>query len=93
MHTNLDNVYEGVNKKICERLGLVDCRILATKNGHLKKLVVYSPIDHADKIRKALCEAGAGSIANYDYCTFNSIGREHLKEMKKATLLQEKEES
>ena len=44
MHTNLDNVYEGVNKKICDRLGLVDCRILATKNGHLKKLVVYSQL-------------------------------------------------
>lgn len=79
IHTNLDNVYEGVNKKICERLGLVDCRILAPKNGHLKKLVVYSPIDHAEKIRTALCEAGAGSIANYDYCTFNSIGEGTFK--------------
>ena len=79
IHTNLDNVYEGVNKKICERLGLVDCRILAPKNGHLNKLVVYSPIDHAEKIRTALCEAGAGSIANYDYCTFNSVGEGTFK--------------
>jgi dinuclear metal center YbgI/SA1388 family protein len=29
IHTNLDNVAEGVNKKICEKLGLSNCKILA----------------------------------------------------------------
>src|SRR6478609_1025675 len=31
MHTNLDNVHTGVNKKICEKLGLTNTRILSPK--------------------------------------------------------------
>ena len=41
IHTNLDNVAEGVNAKICEILELTNLRILAPKNGLLKKLVTY----------------------------------------------------
>lgn len=29
IHTNLDNVINGVNEKICEKLGLTNCKILA----------------------------------------------------------------
>lgn len=29
IHTNLDNVINGVNKKICDKLGLTNCKILA----------------------------------------------------------------
>ena len=36
IHTNYDNVIEGVNAKICERLGLVDCEILVPKKQLLK---------------------------------------------------------
>jgi dinuclear metal center YbgI/SA1388 family protein len=32
IHTNLDNVSEGVNKRISEKLGLSDCKILAPKS-------------------------------------------------------------
>ncbi len=28
IHTNLDNVAEGVNKKICDKLGLTNCKVL-----------------------------------------------------------------
>lgn len=38
------------------------------------KLVVFTPISHADIIRKALGEAGAGKIGNYDFCSFSSRG-------------------
>lgn len=31
IHTNLDNVFQGVNKKICDKLGLEKCKILAVK--------------------------------------------------------------
>jgi dinuclear metal center YbgI/SA1388 family protein len=31
IHTNLDNVSQGVNKKICDKLGLINCSILAVK--------------------------------------------------------------
>jgi hypothetical protein len=38
------------------------------------KLVVFTPISHADIVRKALGEAGAGRIGSYDFCSFSSRG-------------------
>ena len=31
-HTNLDNIYEGVNAKICQKIGLINRKILVPKN-------------------------------------------------------------
>lgn len=38
------------------------------------KLVVFVPLSHADVVRQALGEAGAGRIGNYDFCSFSSRG-------------------
>ena len=38
------------------------------------KIVVFTPLSHADAVRKALAEAGAGHIGNYDSCSFSSRG-------------------
>ena len=38
------------------------------------KLVVFTPISHADIVREALGNAGAGKIGNYDFCSFSSRG-------------------
>ena len=38
------------------------------------KLVVFVPLTHADVVRQALGEAGAGKIGNYDFCSFSSRG-------------------
>ncbi|CAN5151640.1 N/A [soil metagenome] len=38
------------------------------------KLVVYVPENHADAVRTALGEAGAGTIGNYTHCSFSSRG-------------------
>lgn len=38
------------------------------------KLVVFVPLSHADIVRQALGEAGAGKIGNYDFCSFSSRG-------------------
>lgn len=38
------------------------------------KLVVFVPLSHADIVRQALSEAGAGKIGNYDFCSFSSRG-------------------
>ncbi|MCA9353660.1 hypothetical protein KC842_02195 [Candidatus Nomurabacteria bacterium] len=38
------------------------------------KLVIFSPINSSDGIRKVLGELGAGIIGNYDFCSFSSIG-------------------
>lgn len=38
------------------------------------KIVVYVPQSHADVVRKAMGDAGAGKIGNYSYCSFSSKG-------------------
>ncbi len=73
-HTNLDNVHNGVNAKIAEKLGLVNCAILAPLNNTIKKLVTYCPDENASAIREALFAAGGGLIGNYDECSFNTNG-------------------
>lgn len=75
MHTNIDNAFNGVNRKICEKLGLTNCRILVPAKNSLKKLVTFIPSDHAEKLRSALFSAGAGEIGNYGSCSFNSEGK------------------
>lgn len=41
------------------------------------KLVVYVPLSHADKIRQAIGQAGAGKTGKYEFCSFSvkGIGR------------------
>jgi dinuclear metal center YbgI/SA1388 family protein len=73
-HTNLDNVLHGVNKKIAEKLGLTELKVLAPKKGLLRKLITFCPNAQSEKVRSALFEAGAGNISNYDSCSFNSEG-------------------
>lgn len=74
VHTNLDNSFYGVNRKLGEVLGLKDMRILQPMREKLFKLSVYVPDSHADLVRSALFEAGAGHIGNYDSCSFNVGG-------------------
>jgi dinuclear metal center YbgI/SA1388 family protein len=74
-HTNLDSVMGGVNSKICEKLGLINCKILNPIKNELLKLVTFVPSEHAEKIRMALFSAGAGHIGNYDNCSFNMEGK------------------
>ncbi len=38
------------------------------------KIVVFVPESHADAVRKAVGEAGAGKIGNYSFCSFSSKG-------------------
>ncbi len=74
IHTNIDNVYNGVNAKIAEKLELVNTRILAPVSGKLLKLVTYVPVKDADTVRNAIFKAGAGVISEYDNCSFNVQG-------------------
>ncbi|HVW94446.1 MAG TPA: Nif3-like dinuclear metal center hexameric protein [Mucilaginibacter sp.] len=74
IHTNLDNIAAGVNAKICETIGLKNCRILSPKQGLLKKLVTFAPKASADAVRDALFAAGAGHIGNYSEASFNIDG-------------------
>ena len=75
VHTNIDAAENGVNGKICEKLELEKCRILEPLESALKKLVVFVPLSHADKVREALFGNGAGQVGNYDSCSFNLEGK------------------
>ena len=74
IHTNLDHVAQGVSAEICKRLGVQNAKILAPKNGLLKKLVTFCPTAQATDLRNALFAAGAGNIGNYSDCSFNVDG-------------------
>lgn len=74
IHTNLDNVRMGVNEMMARKLGLQNYRVLKPVKGHLKKLVTFVPEAHADALREALFSHGAGSVGNYDNCSFNISG-------------------
>jgi dinuclear metal center YbgI/SA1388 family protein len=53
IHTNLDNVLNGVNSKIAEVIGLKRKKILLPKQ-NLLKLVVFVPESHSEKVSQAL---------------------------------------
>ncbi len=74
IHTNLDNIQNGVSFKIAEKLGLKDVKILAPQKNTLRKLVVFGPEDKAELLLMALHMAGAGRIGNYEECSFVSEG-------------------
>lgn len=78
-HTALDNVQHGVNSTICNQLNLINRNILTPKKGFIHKLTTYVPVKHAENLRTALFNAGAGSIGNYDKCSFNLSGEGTFK--------------
>ncbi|MCL6572424.1 MAG: Nif3-like dinuclear metal center hexameric protein [Bacillus sp. (in: Bacteria)] len=74
-HTNLDVAKGGVNDLLAEALGLLDAEVLVpTFDTKLKKLVVFVPVSHAEVVRQALGNAGAGFIGNYSHCSFSANG-------------------
>ena len=73
IHTNLDNVIEGVNNKIAEKLELQNVQVLMPKEKILKKMVTFSPKEKAPQVRNALFTAG-GKLGKYSECSFNVEG-------------------
>lgn len=77
MHTNLDAAEGGVNDVLAKLHGLdpAGCKIIETTYKEpLFKLSVFVPVDHLDKVRQALGDAGAGHIGNYSHCSFSTEG-------------------
>jgi len=73
-HTNLDNMRQGVNHEMSERLGLERTAILDMKADTLTKLYTYVPVHAAEAVRAALFAAGAGDIGKYRECSFSTPG-------------------
>lgn len=84
IHTNLDNVSHGVNQHLAELLGLSKLHVLSPKKHLLEKLVVFVPHSHAEKVRTAMFDAGAGGIGHYSECSFNLQGTGTFKPLEKA---------
>jgi dinuclear metal center YbgI/SA1388 family protein len=73
-HTNLDNLSNGVSRKMADKLNLKDIKVLSPLGKKLLKLVTYIPESHLEKVRDKLFEAGAGVVGNYDHCGFSVPG-------------------
>ncbi len=74
IHTNLDSVRHGVNKKLAEALGLIDTKILRPSNQTLLKLTTFIPKENTENVMQAMHAAGAGMIGNYKNCSFRLEG-------------------
>ncbi|MCM1518701.1 MAG: Nif3-like dinuclear metal center hexameric protein [Pseudoflavonifractor sp.] len=73
-HTNLDNTHGGVSHEMARRLGLEDVAVLERMHARMMKLVTMVPDADADRVAVALFEAGAGTLGDYDSCSFRSRG-------------------
>lgn len=74
LHTNLDNVAQGVNLQIAQTLGLKNLSILLPKPGILNQLTTFVPHSSIDPVLRALHAAGAGRIGDYTHCNFVTTG-------------------
>ncbi len=78
-HTNLDTADGGVNDALADVLGLENRKGLVKIHENKQyKLVVYAPVSHAETVRKAMADAGAGEVGAYDCCAFTSAGTGHF---------------
>jgi dinuclear metal center YbgI/SA1388 family protein len=74
IHTNLDHVANGVNKRISDRLQLGKTRVLQPKKQLLSNLVFFVPTAAKNQVLEAVFQAGAGRIGKYSDCAFSSAG-------------------
>jgi dinuclear metal center YbgI/SA1388 family protein len=83
-HTNLDFTRGGVNFTLARRLGLHDLDFLRKDQNVLKKIVTFVPRLHVEAVTAAMAAAGAGTIGEYDECSFRVEGTGTFKAAKGA---------
>lgn len=74
LHTNLDNVSTGVNRKIADLIGLEQTRILSPVAGKLMRLEIVCPDTATEAVREAAFAAGAGNLGRYEKAWFGLQG-------------------
>ncbi|MDB5249545.1 MAG: Nif3-like dinuclear metal center hexameric protein [Segetibacter sp.] len=79
IHTNLDNLLAGVNGKMADKLQLQNRKVLLHRQNNLMKLILFVPIEDAEKVREAIFKAGGGNIGKYSECSFNIRGTSTFK--------------
>ena len=75
IHTNLDNIIDGVNNKICSILNLKNIKFLKAKEGFSKKLEIYIPEENKEKFLDKIYDIGVGHIGKYKECSFQHKGK------------------
>ncbi len=84
-HTNADSPAGGVSESLALALGLEDVRPLeADPTPPLDKIVVFVPVDAAERVRAALADAGAGRVGDYDQASFTSPGEGRFRPLEGA---------
>lgn len=73
-HTNMDSATYGVSTHAAKKIGLKNIRVLVPQTGKLLKIVTFVPSAHADAVKQAMWQAGAGEIGNYDCCSYTMNG-------------------
>lgn len=74
-HTNADAPESGVSEAIAQALGLLDIRPLQPDPvDPMDTLITFVPVEAADRLRRALAEAGAGQLGDYDHASFSAPG-------------------
>ncbi|WP_456432232.1 Nif3-like dinuclear metal center hexameric protein [Thermosulfuriphilus sp.] len=75
LHTNLDQIPEGVSFALGRKLGLKDLEVLAPgSKADLCKLVVFVPKGYEEAVRKSLWTEISGRIGHYYHCSFGALG-------------------
>lgn len=73
-HTNIDNSWGGVSHIMAAKLGLSNISVLQPQEGKLLKVITFVPQSHAEAVQRAMFTAGAGTLGNYDCCSYSSTG-------------------
>ncbi len=81
MHTNIDSGEGGGNDAFAEKLGLKNVKVLEPHKGLYRKLVVFVPADHAEKLKAALFAVGCGEQGRYDACSYTTEGQGQFRPM------------
>lgn len=81
MHTNIDSGEGGGNDAFAEKLGLKNVKVLEPHKGLYRKLVVFVPADHAEKLKAALFAVGCGEQGRYDACAYTTEGQGQFRPM------------
>ena len=74
IHTNLDNIKDGVNAVIAKKIGLENTKILRPKKDFIKKLSFYCPVSEANRI-KIYSGRLVQEILKLSHCSFSTIGQ------------------
>lgn len=74
-HTNFDVAPGGVADALADALGLVEVSGFgAVESADTVKVVTFVPEGSVELVTGALAAAGAGSIGNYEHCSYRTLG-------------------